>query len=188
MDLIQHIEKHVGRIENSWQLPDFPSFQVLRFRNQPNSGITTFCTLGMSRAKLHLPNLRLVKLEFIFSIKEGLYDDEDVASFLLTFTQSIIESGTAVLRGEVIGPGPPIFSNCKSNNIYCSIPVFFGDEFDLFDSKPIQTVFVWLIPLTETDANFIKVNGWRRFEDELEKIETTSFWNPDIPLLGSGSN
>jgi len=45
------------------------------------------------------------------------------------------------------------------------------------DSNP-ATVFVWLIPITGQEAEFVKSTGWSKFEDILER-SSPDFWDLD---------
>lgn len=187
MSLIEHIESNLGVIKNSWKLNlENTNLQVVKFLNKPFEDLVTYCTVGLSNFDLKINNVKTIKQELIFTVpKDQLYyNDEDVASFILTFAKHIIETQKALLRGEIVGPGNILFRNTKSNSIYCSIPVFYEDDFHVYKGSSPETIFVWLIPLLKNDALFIKQNGWNAFEDILENIEDISiFWDLEKSLV-----
>jgi len=49
--------------------------------------------------------------------------------------------------------------------------VYFPDEFYGVDDPDLGTVvFVWLVPITDQEAEFINRLGWKEFEAELIKV------------------
>ena len=183
MSLIGHIERNLGTIIGSWKLPEEDGLQVLKFQHRPFEGVDTYCSLGMSNNVLTLNNGRDIRQEFIFSVDSKKYKEEEVASFLLTCCQGIKRSGVGVLRGELIGPGESVIPDVKSNSLYCSIPVFFQDSFNVYHSDSDSVVFVWLLPLTNSDFNYVNNSGWNDFEDKLEEVDLDMFWDLDENLV-----
>lgn len=187
MSLIKHIESELGTIESSWKLnSEKYNIQALKFLNKPFKDTITYCTLGLSNQDLLINNIKSIKQELLLIVPKNqvYYNDEDIASFMLTFAESIVESKKALLRGEVVGPGEVLFKNTKCNSVYCSMPVFFDDNFHVYKYSNLSTVFVWLIPILEQDRIFIKANGWNAFEDLLEKVPDDIFWNLEKAFVG----
>lgn len=178
MKLYDHMELYLGKISEGWA-PEEEGFniQVVRFNSVPFDGISTYATLGLSNFILNI-NSKQVRQELIFSAYDT-YPADEVASFLMTFAEYIANGGTGLLRGE-IKMGPPLIRNVKSNGVYASIPVVFADELQVFNGGDSPVVFVWLIPITDTDAHFVIKNGWNKFEEELEQN------NCDLWDLNSG--
>lgn len=65
-----------------------------------------------------------------------------------------------------------MFENSILEALYVSIPVYFPNSFHVYEpDDDIPIVQAWLIPITANEANFIKKNGWSKFEDILEKVD-----------------
>jgi Suppressor of fused protein (SUFU) len=182
VDVPEHIEKYLGNIEYGWSLAnEAAGFQIVKVSNQPAPAVTTYSTLGMSRTKLIMPKNRVVRQELIFSAFEG-YNSPKIASFLLNFGDSVLRSGRALLRGDVLGPYSSLTQGAHVNFIYCTVPVMFDSRLaTMVDSDP-ATVFVWLMPITDREAQFVKSNGWSKFEDILE-TSSPNFWDLDRPSM-----
>lgn len=168
MTLITHIEKHLGKIDKGWVLKDEPlPIQVVRFRNKPFEGITTYVTLGLSDNLLNLKEEKDVLQELVFSAYDK-YPSEQIASFMVTFAEYLLSKKRGLLRGDVVGPSSPLIPNVSVNGVYASIPVFFDDDFHIYEGGQLSTVLVWLLPLLDDECSFVKQNGWNSFEDMLE--------------------
>jgi hypothetical protein len=99
-----------------------------------------------------------------------------VASFLSTFANSIVSSGRGLLRGDVIGPSGPIILGSLLNSVYSAIPMIFPERFFVFEGTVPETIFPWVIPIHEDEANYIRANGWIKFEELLEQ-ENPELWD-----------
>ena len=53
--------------------------------------------------------------------------------------------------------------------VYCTIPVFFDDDFCAYEESSPPTVMVWVLPIYKSEADYIEANGWESFEDLLEE-------------------
>ncbi|PLK42146.1 hypothetical protein C0V77_22440 [Emticicia sp. TH156] len=175
MNMIEHIETYLGEITTSFLLKnDKISIQALEFQNTPFPDVTTYLTLGVSKFDLHRNPEYKFKQEYLFAAHKS-FDRSEIASMLLTFSESIIEKGIALLRGEVIGE-KPLISNVRANSLYVSMPVFWEDDFYTFNGSTPPTIFVWLMPIMSEEYHFVKSNGWNAFEDKLEMVEC-DFWD-----------
>jgi hypothetical protein len=183
MRLVEHIEKHLGEITQSWRVPQLPGKQVLKFEGQPFAGVDTYCTLGLSNQEVHLASSKGLRCELIFSIKSGKHGDEDIAALLLSLIEVIIDEKKGLLRGEVFHFQTSLPIGINNLYFYCAIPVFFEDEFAVCECESHPIVFIWLIPLQDDDACLIKAKGWNFFEEMLEKCDVQTFWIQMSPLL-----
>ena len=175
MELIEHLEKYLGPITTGRSLKH-PSYklQVVKFENQPEQDIMTFSTLGLSKYNLKMSDNQYIRQELLVAVSKE-YKDEEVASFLLSFAEHVIASKRCLLRGDVIGPGPPIIEGVQANGVYASVPVIFDSEF--YEAKGnVNTIFVWLIPVLTEEIEFIHEYGWSNFEDKLEQVYC-NFWD-----------
>jgi hypothetical protein len=176
-DLVEHLERHLGPVDAGWK----PSggadcgIQVAAFPAQPYDGVTTYVTLGLSRSPLPMTMTgdRQVRQELVFIADDG-YPREQVASFLFTFADYIRGQRRALLRGDVVGPGPPLIPGVGCNAVYAAIPVLHDDGLATYSGSQPPTVFVWIVPVHGVEAALVRTEGWERFEGLLERR------NPDF--------
>ncbi|MEZ4295376.1 MAG: suppressor of fused domain protein, partial [Polyangiaceae bacterium] len=171
--LVQHLEKHLGRIAQGWA--DTGDIQVVQFPNQPHRDVVTYSTLGLSSTPLLTPGGRTMRQELLISVG-CTFEPKEIASFLLTFAEHVRGQHGALLRGDVVGPSEPLIPGARSRAVYASIPVFFEDDFATYPGSSPPTVLVWLIPLPLEDAILAKAHGWEAFEEMLETADV-DFWD-----------
>ena len=88
--------------------------------------------------------------------------------------------GRALLRGDVVGPGPPLIPGARSNAVYAGIPVLHEEGLATYSGSRPPTVFVWVVPVHGVEAELVRAQGWSRFEDLLEQ-RNPDFGNLDRP-------
>lgn len=170
-----HYERNLGPIVQGWSDKNSSDgLQIISFASQPEAGVTTFSTLGLSRFVLKLSGNRDIRQELLVSANDG-FSRSEVASFLLSLAESLLEGKQALLRGEVIGPGDPIIPGASVRAIYVANPSPFNDSLTQFTSAP-PTVFAYLIPITFDEAALVRNHGWRWFENELAK-QNPNIWD-----------
>lgn len=171
MNLISHLESHLGSISRGFKDANSESpISVAIFADQPFVGATTYVTIGLSRKVLRGSSIQGLRQELIVSTHSE-FDDKQVSSFLMTFADSIAKEGRCLCRGEVIGPSGPVIFGTLMNSVYCTVPMVYSDSISVFKDSTPQTVFVWVIPIYEEEANFVRNFGWKAFEAELEREE-----------------
>jgi hypothetical protein len=174
ISLPEHLESYLGTIHRGWQDTATDSgIQVVSFANQPEEGVTTFVTLGLSRSILNLGDIYTIREELITSASNALSPDS-VAGFLLSVAEDLQRSKRALLRGEVLGPGQPVTSEATLTAVYVANPSPFHPALTDFRSEPPAIIFAYLIPISGQEASLIQSHGWRWFEAELENQ------NPDV--------
>lgn len=176
--LPEHIEKYLGVIESGWSIKEeVGEVQVVKVPNCPMAGVAAYSTIGLSWTELAMPDDRSVRQELIFAAYET-YAATKIASFLLSFGKYVLSTGRALLRGNVVGPHQPLIPGVQANSIFCTLPVMFDARLKTFSDSEPATVFVWLVPITSAESQFVRLHGWNKFEDLLEK-EQPDFWNLD---------
>lgn len=169
MSLIQHVENHLGSIERGWKdNQSDKTLQVVSFLDCPGETVSTFVSLGMSDEVLEMKDSRKVRQELVFSAYT-ISISNMVVSFLISLCEGILSRGKAVLRGEVIPLSPELAERIGFEFVYCTIPVFFEDDFCSYDETSPSTVMVWVLPIYKSEAKYIDRNGWESFEDLLEE-------------------
>lgn len=172
--LPEHYELHLGKIARGWSdETEKHGIQIVCFERQPEAGVKTYATLGLSRYIVELPGQKLIRQELLISANE-LFASDAVAGLVLSLAEYIVKRGKALLRGEVIGPGAPVVEGSTLAAIYVTNPSPFDRSFAEFDSGSPATVFAYLVPITGEEATLVSKRGWRWFEDRLEEQ------NPDI--------
>ncbi|MBX7114758.1 MAG: suppressor of fused domain protein [Myxococcaceae bacterium] len=174
MNALEHLEKHLGLVERGWKFESPAGLQVCLFRNQPQPGLVTLATLGLSNHVLAMSNGRTVRQELLF----GLPADGQLNRFaplLAHVADCILREHRALLRGEVFPVGEKLSPQATSQDLYVSMPVAFPDDLaELSDSTP-ATVFVWLMPLMPKEAAFVRDVGWNKLESRLEAADVDVF-------------
>lgn len=66
------------------------------------------------------------------------------------------------------------------NSVYASVPMIYDEKFWLYDGSDPHTIFVWVIALHEEEGNYIRANGWGKFEDLLERADP-ELWDLQRP-------
>jgi hypothetical protein len=176
-DIVQHLEGHLGKVARGWG--DAGKIQVVQFPDQPQKGVVTYATLGLSSTPLPMNQGRVVRQELLVSVNSS-FESKSVASFLLTFAEYVRAQNRALLRGDVVGPSGPLIPGVRASAVYASLPVFFEDDFATYRESSPPTVLVWLIPLLPEDAEFVNTHGWEAFEDKLESA-AVDFWDLNRP-------
>ncbi len=177
-DLVEHIEQFCGRILGGYTLDENGEkapFQVVRTEGGPVPGVQTICTLGLSNFALASKHSgKLIRHELVLLTRRNV-ESTNLAALVQQVGLEALTRSNAYLRGEVLGPRTSLTDNSTTTAFYLAQPVYFPDGFHVFTlDDDQQVVFVWLVPITTLEANFIENHGWERFEKELLKQ------NPDL--------
>ena len=167
--LVAHVESHLGPIVSGRRLPSTghaPVF-VLRFDDQPHEGAVTYATLGLSDTPLHQLDNIDIRQELLVSMW-ATEDDEEPSALLMSVAEDVMKRAHALARGDVLGPAGPILDGASTEALYATAPVYFEDSFHVFRGSEQPTFFVWLVPITQDEARYIRNHGWDAFEDRLE--------------------
>lgn len=170
MNVAEHLELHLGPMERGWASSSFPGVLVCLFRDRPVAGAFTLGTLGLSNTVLAMPLNRLVRQELLLACSSDSRLEE-LARLLIGTAELALQSGRALLRGQVIPAGDHTFPGSRADSLHASIPVVYPEAVaTLADTTP-KTVVVRLIPLHTADAAFVRSSGWSKFEDRLEAAD-----------------
>lgn len=172
--LPEHYECEIGKIDRGWSDKDQSwGIQVVSFRDRPESGVTTFATLGLSRHLLKQPSGQQVRQELLISAKEK-HADMSLAKLLLFVAERVLKDHNAVLRGELVGPDLGAIPGSTVVTNYVTNPSPFEGLLSRRAGTDTSIVFAYLVPVTASEASLIRKRGWRWFEAQLEAQ------NPDI--------
>ena len=162
------MEKFLGTISEGWSDDVAGKFtKVLRFEDQPENGIATYATLGLSEDELDLKNGRAMRQELLLSAHASLPSNE-IASFLAYCAELIRKRGRAALRGEVIDFLHPLVDGATVSAVYATNPTPFDEGLAEFFNVDSPVIFALLVPITAKEVSLIGNHGWNWFEDSLE--------------------
>ncbi|MBL8298440.1 MAG: suppressor of fused domain protein [Rhodanobacteraceae bacterium] len=171
--LVQHLEKYLGEIQAGWSpvTGGAASFQVVQFRGIPD--LSCFSTLGLSNYVLPSRNNgKSIRCELVMIAKKegGL-----LASLLSEVGEELINAGSALLRGDVIGPKGALFDDAQMTALYATAPTFLPNDFGTCQVANLgPVVLIWLIPITTREAAIVSSRGWDYFEARMADV------NPDF--------
>ncbi|MCR8851117.1 suppressor of fused domain protein [Rossellomorea sp. SC111] len=168
---LNFMENHLGKIEYGWSKDENGNelpFQVVKYVDGPFPGTVTYSTVGLSNIllKSHV-SIKNIRQELVF-VSYSSFGDKNIPAILQHVGLQAYNNGIAYLRGESIGPKGKIFNDSNLKALYVTLPVYFDDSFHTFyekDGDPI--VNVWLVPISNKEAEFVKLYGWDKFEDLL---------------------
>jgi hypothetical protein len=167
-DLVQHLESYLGEIAGGWAKDaanERMPFQIVRFEESPEHGLTTYSTLGLSRHVLDLPT-KSVRQELVMTV-DRVFATPSVVSVLTAVGELVLDRHRGLLRGEVLPPRGALVPSARLDALYAAAPVMLPNEFaTLLGSNP-PTVFVWLVPISNREADLVATHGWGWFEDQL---------------------
>ena len=139
------------------QLPE--SFCVLKFAPTIHQGMWAYATSGMS-FRTDVPGLEL----HLFSPFES-----DLHTELLTVIAHYHLNESSLAVGHIINFGRPWLegSNCTRGLI--SLPYLDGPNLEWLETGGRRIQFLWLIPITNSEANYCKANGLESLEKLFDK-------------------
>jgi hypothetical protein len=185
VSLIEHLEQHCGPIVGG-STEDVDGnkapFQVVQMLRAPVKGAVVLSTLGLSNHMLHTATGKQLRMELVM-----LHRERDRATNLPGVMQQvgadILRAHHGPSRGDVFGPRGPLRPGATVEALYVASPAYFPESFHFYvpADGTVPIVMAWLVPITATEAAFVRQAGWSRFEDELAKQ------NPDLINFGRAS-
>lgn len=168
-ELVNHLERHLGDIQQGWGPEKRGGLQVALFSDTPSAGLATLVSLGLSNHILQMAGGRTVRQELL--LVAGRHAPlEQLAALLLTVAETILNSHQALLRGHVLTLAEPVIPGSALTHLYVCVPFFLNEEARTLQSSSPPTIFAWLVPITQVEASYIEKSGWSAFEDKLEEL------------------
>ena len=171
MTIVDHLEQHLGLIEEAWSTDAADNkapLNVVRLPGGPLAGCKVFATVGLNLHELKCPrSSTLIRQELVF-LAANSFGDQNVPGLLQQVGREALESHTALLRGDVLGPRGRLFQDGEMEALYVSVPAYFPESFAAFTPQEGLTIVIaWLVPVTAGEAAFVTRFGWSAFEDNL---------------------
>lgn len=185
--LVEHFERTLGLITAGWSVdPDGVEmpFQIVRFTGGSDADSVGYSTLGLSRRVLPSPTSHLhIRHELLMLAPKALKPDH-VASILLQVGEMLIGTERALLRGDVIGPAGALVPGSELTALYVTMPMYFPEEFATYSDDDGAVVIAWLVPITDSEADYVSSHGWDAFEDKLveQDPDVVDFHRPPMTL------
>ncbi|MBU2714107.1 suppressor of fused domain protein [Zooshikella harenae] len=173
MNIIDHAEKFLGTINQGWKDSTGSGLQVASFCNTPFKGVNSYLSLGLNRHVLSISDTKSIRHELIMAVNDG-FSSPTIVNNILFVCESILDDHKALLRGQVVKLPSELASQLGFDALYCSIPIFWDDDFSEFSGSKPPVIIVLLIPIFNQEADFIHQNGWSKFEGLLDDK------NPDL--------
>ncbi|MCQ9641432.1 suppressor of fused domain protein [Chryseobacterium sp. WG14] len=171
MKVIEHLEKYIGEISRGADIVDKKyDLTISLYDNIPFEGIRTFITLGLNRYFIDY------YFELIFVCKSN-YDENEIASFLTSFSEYLIDGKKGILKGDVITFDFTLTSETKMNSLYFTLPFYFDYDLQELQLEDRAVIFPLIIPIYNEEAELIREKGWNSFEEFLEENEIDDLWD-----------
>lgn len=172
------MELFLGQVEVGWTEDadgNAMPFQMLKFEPPALANTSAFTTPGLARHALasRTPE-KSIHLELMLLTQRGDANERWLPSLLHQVASDSIRTGSALLRGEVLGPRGALVPESELEALYVASPVYFPDEFAAHQAPGQTTIFAWLVPISASEARFVQEQGWEAFESRL--VEQ----NPDL--------
>ncbi|KPH14073.1 suppressor of fused domain protein [Chryseobacterium sp. ERMR1:04] len=171
MKVVEHLEKYIGTISRATDIVDKKyNLTISVYDNIPFEEIRTYSTLGMNRYFIDY------YYEFIF-VCMAKYNENEIASFLTSFAEYLIDAGNGVRRGDVLSFDFTMTSQTQMNSLYFTLPFYFDDNLQQLKLENKNVIFPLIIPIYNEEAQLIKEKGWNSFEEFLEENEVDNLWD-----------
>ncbi|MFI5493608.1 suppressor of fused domain protein [Actinoplanes sp. NPDC051859] len=172
--LVTHLENRLGRIKAGWtrdlrgkELP----FQVAEFSGGGQlEGSTSYATVGLSEHKLAVPGReKSVWLELLMTTHSALAPAR-FPQVVQSVASALLAKHEAVSRGEVLSLPGTVADGSSMSSVYACIPGYFDEEFDsITNEKGVGIAIVWLVPVAESEVQYVDSHGWDAFEARLRE-------------------
>lgn len=178
MTLISQVETIFGKIERGWsfQCGAHP-YKVVECLGGRLEGIATYCTVGVSRAVLKFERRREISHEILISLDAG-FIPTNVVALVRQVSDQVLGSHLPLKNNEIIRRSGPIFLGKNFTAFWVKSPIFFGDDAEAYESDGVGgglCIFVWLVPIFESEAKFVELYGGEAFEDLLVERDVDYF-------------
>jgi hypothetical protein len=171
MTLIDHLELHCGQIVGGFT-ELHQELQVIQLQRGPVKGTATLATLGLSHHVMHSSNGsgKRFRMELVMLFRES-EGRRNLPGVLQQAGTEALRHHHGLLRGDVIGPWGPLQEGATAEALYASVPVYFPESFHEYTPPDgtLPIVLVWMVPITTSEAAFVRKAGWGAFERELER-------------------
>lgn len=155
-----------------------PDLQIIECAGGQIEQAESFCTIGLSKTCLPSPvSEKIIRHELMVIAPEG-FGPQNIPSILDQLAAEAVTRNIPYLRGDVVERSNPIFENRPFFGLYASIPAILPEQFATYRTEEGEDiVLIWMVPITKSEALFIRQKGWRQFEvlAESQKADLVDF-------------
>jgi hypothetical protein len=184
---IQYLKSH---IQNFWQKNNkreffwrsgpisraYNNFCVLQIEPEKHENQWVYITLGAS--EIHSSNHEHLEF-FILSPKE--YPPHiDTLAMVANFHADPQYGG--IYLGKVINIGRSWMEDSICKYFLVSLPYTIGEKFEYLQTDKLRIRFLWLLPITKNEVDYLLKYGQEKLEEEFEKAEI-EYLNPNRPSV-----
>ncbi|WP_405058262.1 suppressor of fused domain protein [Kribbella sp. NBC_01505] len=129
-----------------------------------------FGTLGLGRHRLDGPSGGGMFQELLVLVTEE-FAGAPVPAVVQQVAMACLKEHRGLLRGEVLGPAGVLVDGTRMEALFVASPVYFPDEFATVVEDGREIRIVWLVPITGSEAAFVRERGSDAFEDLLMEAD-----------------
>jgi hypothetical protein len=136
------------------------AYDILEYNGVPSEDVVALATFGFSAVPLHMFRQELLVLCY------ERFASGDLVRSLAGIVETVAAGEHPLMQGEVLtlAPKGPIDERSSMVGFYSAVPSYFPDEFQLVDDNDMSVDIGWLIPLYQSEVDWIGEHGWEAFE------------------------
>ena len=140
----------------------FSDFSVCQIEPAKPDDEWVYITMGAS--EIHAPNNQHVEF-FVLSARE----EPMLVDTMAMLANLHANPEHSLCLGKMINIGRPWTRNSKCNHFLVSLPYTLGKDFEWFAKDEIKIRFLWLLPITLSEAEYARINGVEALEQKFEE-------------------
>lgn len=173
--IVEHLEHYLGPVDAGWsrdadgrRMP----FQLALFHDSPIKGAWVLATVGLSSVQLRVGQTeKRLRQELMFMFR-GSEGPRNLPGVLQQVALEALARDQAYAVGDVLGPRGELRTGSILEALYVSAPVYLPDAFHVLRPEGGDPIVIgWLVPVSASEAAFLRARGGSRFEDELERSD-----------------
>lgn len=156
--LVTYIENYIGKITSAYRNNKETKFSILRIEQTRIEDCSAAVSLGLSN---------FINKEIIITCKLNQLDDaKDIAAVL---TEAFASGEFKADYKALIGPFGLISGTQNKTAFLLIPPIYFDEIISKYDDGSFG--FIWAIPVTDNEVNFINKSGVDSFLDLIEAVD-----------------
>lgn len=149
----------------------YKNFSVMEIEPSKQQEEWVYITIGASQ--FHSPNHERLEFFILSPTQDKIHID--TLAMLANFHTDLRYGG--VHLGRVIEIGRPWMNNSLCEYFLVSLPYTMGEKFELFEKDIYKIRFLWLLPITPAEAQYVSIYGQEALENKLEE-NSVDYLNP----------
>jgi hypothetical protein len=150
----------------------YKNFSVMEIEPLEKQEEWVYITIGAS--ELHSPNHERLEFFILSPVQDKIHID--TLAMLANFHADFSYGG--IYLGRVIEIGRPWMNNSSCEYFLVSLPYTIGKKFEHLQTDQFRIRFLWLLPITKNEADYIRKYNQEKLEEAFEKAEI-EYLNPN---------